>query len=110
MDISSVSPPVSAMALQQAALSKSAIGKNASKEDAKIAESCKQFEAIMWRQMLDKALEPMLQGATENADKSGMYNFFITNTISESISGGRNGIASVLQAQMIKQPQPTSQI
>ena len=45
-------------------MSKSAIGKNASKEDAKIAESCKQFEAIMWRQMLDKALEPMLQGAT----------------------------------------------
>ena len=98
------------MELQEAAMSKFAIGKNASKEDAKIADSCKQFEAIMWRQLLDKALEPMLQGATENADKSGMYNFFITNTISESISGGRNGIASVLQAQMIKQPKPTSQL
>ena len=110
MDISAISHQTSPMKLQEAVMSKSAIGKNASKEDAKIADSCKQFEAIMWRQMLDKALEPMLQGATENADKSGMYNFFITNTISESISGGRNGIASVLQAQMIKQPKPTSQL
>ena len=110
MDISAISHQTSPMELQEAAMSKSAIGKNASKEDAKIADSCKQFEAIMWRQLLDKALEPMLQGATENADKSGMYNFFITNTISESISGGRNGIASVLQAQMIKQPKPTSQL
>ncbi len=110
MDISAISHQTSPMELQEAAMSKSAIGKNASKEDAKIADSCKQFEAIMWRQLLDKALEPMLQGATENADKSGMYNFFITNTISESISGGKNGIASVLQAQMIKQPKPTSQL
>jgi len=110
MDISAISHQTSPMKLQEAVMSKSAIGKNASKEDAKIADSCKQFEAIMWRQMLDKALEPMLQGATENADKSGMYNFFITNTISESISGGKNGIASVLQAQMIKQPKPTSQL
>jgi len=110
MDISAISHQTSPMKLQEAVMSKSAIGKNASKEDAKIADSCKQFEAIMWRQLLDKALEPMLQGATENADKSGMYNFFITNTISESISGGRNGIASVLQAQMIKQPKPTSQL
>ena len=110
MNISAISPQISPLALQDASLSKTGLGKNASKEDAKIADSCKQFEAIMWRQMLDKALEPMLQGATENADKSGMYNFFITNTISESISGGRNGIASVLQAQMIKQPKPTSQL
>ena len=98
------------MALQDASLSKAGLGKNASKEDAKIADSCKQFEAVMWRQMLDKALEPMLQGSTGNADKSGMYNFFLTNTISESISGGKNGIASVLQAQMIKHPKPNSQL
>jgi Rod binding domain-containing protein len=108
MDISAISHQTSPMKLQEAVMSKSAIGKNASKEDAKIADSCKQFEAIMWRQMLDKALEPMLQGATGNADKSGMYNFFLTNTISESISGGKNGIASVLQAQMIKHPKPNS--
>lgn len=110
MDISALSSQISPMALQDASLSKTALGKNASKEDAKIADSCKQFEAIMWRQMLDKALEPVLQGATGNADKSGMYNFFLTNTISESISGGKNGIASVLQAQMIKHPKTNSEI
>ena len=108
MDISAITPQISPLAQQDATLSKTAPGKNASKEDAKIADSCKQFEAIMWRQMLDKALEPMLQGATGNADKSGMYNFFLTNTISESISGGKNGIASVLQAQMIKHHKPNS--
>ena len=47
-------------------MSKTALGKNASKEDAKIAESCKQFEAIMWRQMLDKACSIFLI-ASKNA-------------------------------------------
>ena len=46
-------------------------GKNASPEDAKIADSCKQFESMLWRQMLDKALQPMLHSTENGADKTG---------------------------------------
>jgi Rod binding domain-containing protein len=76
-------------------------GKNASADDAKIADSCKQFESMLWRQMLDKALQPMLHSMENSADKTGTYNYFITSTISDAMSGGPSGISSLLQAQLI---------
>jgi Rod binding domain-containing protein len=82
-----------------------AIGKISSPEDAKIADSCKQFESILWRSMLEKALQPMMNQETPGADKTGTYNYFLSNTISESVSGGPNGISSLLQAQLLKKPQ-----
>jgi Rod binding domain-containing protein len=80
-------------------------GKISSPEDAKIADSCKQFESILWRSMLEKALQPMINNDQAGADKTGTYNYFLTNTISESVSGGANGISSLLQAQLLKKPQ-----
>jgi len=80
-------------------------GKISSPEDAKIADSCKQFESILWRSMLEKALQPMMNQETQGADKTGTYNYFLSNTISESVSGGPNGISSLLQAQLLKKPQ-----
>jgi Rod binding domain-containing protein len=80
-------------------------GKISSPEDAKIADSCKQFESILWRSMLEKALQPMMNQETPGADKTGTYNYFLSNTISESVSGGPNGISSLLQAQLLKKPQ-----
>jgi Rod binding domain-containing protein len=80
-------------------------GKISSPEDAKIADSCKQFESILWRSMLEKALQPMMNQETPGADKTGTYNYFLSNTISESVSGGTNGISSLLQAQLLKKPQ-----
>jgi len=80
-------------------------GKISSPEDAKIADSCKQFESILWRSMLEKALQPMMNQETPGADKTGTYNYFLSNTISESVSGGANGISSLLQAQLLKKPQ-----
>ena len=79
-----------------------AAGKNTRTDgkDAKIADSCKQFEAILWRQMLEKALEPMLHSTESSGDKTGTYNYFLTNTISEKVSEGSNGISSVLYAQL----------
>ena len=79
-----------------------ASGKFSSPEDAKIADSCKQFESILWRSMLEKALQPMMNQDAPSADKTGTYNYFLTNTISESVSGGPNGISSLLQAQLLK--------
>jgi len=80
-------------------------GKISSPEDAKIADSCKQFESILWRSMLEKALQPMMTQDAPGADKTGTYNYFLSNSISESVSGGPNGISSLLQAQLLKKPQ-----
>lgn len=98
MEISALTPKI------QAGLTP-ANGKISSPEDAKIADSCKQFESILWRSMLEKALQPMMNQETPGADKTGTYNYFLSNTISESVSGGPNGISSLLQAQLLKKPQ-----
>jgi Rod binding domain-containing protein len=98
MEISALTPQI------QTSLTP-AKGKIASPEDAKIADSCKQFESILWRSMLEKALQPMMNQETPGADKTGTYNYFLSNTISESVSGGANGISSLLQAQLLKKPQ-----
>ena len=98
MEISALTPKA-LPALTQAS------GKISSSEDAKIADSCKQFESMLWRSMLEKALQPMMNQDAPGADKTGTYNYFLTNTISESVSGGPNGISSLLQAQLLKKPQ-----
>lgn len=79
-------------------------------KDAKIADSCEQFEAVLWRQMLEKALAPMLHSSDCGADKTGTYNYFLTNTISEEVSKGSNGISSVLYAQLINKNPTTSKL
>ena len=98
MEISALTPQI------QAGLTP-ANGKISSPEDAKIADSCKQFESILWRSMLEKALQPMMNQDMPGADKTGTYNYFLSNSISESVSGGPNGISSLLQAQLLKKPQ-----
>ena len=85
-------------------------GKNVSKEDAKIAESCKQFEAILWRQMLEKSLKPMLHTSDGDGDKTETYNYFLTNAISESVSGSSNGISHLLQEQLVNKHQTSQKI
>ena len=79
-------------------------------KDAKIADSCKQFEAILWRQMLEKALEPMLHSTESSGDKTGTYNYFLTNTISEKVSEGSNGISSVLYSQLTSKTPRSSKL
>ena len=79
-------------------------------KDAKIADSCEQFEAVLWRQMLEKALAPMLHSTDCGADKTGTYNYFLTNTISEEVSQSSNGISSVLYAQLINKNPTTSKL
>lgn len=98
MEISALTPQIQAVLTP-------ANGKISSPEDAKIADSCKQFESILWRSMLEKALQPMMNQETPGADKTGTYNYFLSNSISESVSGGPNGISSLLQAQLLKKPQ-----
>jgi hypothetical protein len=105
MEIQAITPksPIAPEALT-AGLQTKGSGKISSSEDAKIADSCKQFESILWRSMLEKALQPMMNNEEPGGDKTGTYNYFLTNTISESVSGSANGISSLLQAQLLKKP------
>jgi len=107
MEISTIAPNAAQFVEPQVGALQAA-AKNPNSEDAKIADSCKQFEAILWRQMLEKALAPMLHTSEGGADKTGTYNYFITNTIAEEVSGGNSGISSSLYAQLLNKNQPTS--
>jgi hypothetical protein len=44
----------------------------------------------------------MLHSPEFNTDKTGTYGFFLSNTISESVSGSPSGLSSLLQAQLLK--------
>jgi len=109
MEISSISHNAASLidpqigALQAAA-------RNPNSQDAKIAESCKQFEAVLWRQMLEKALAPMLHTPDGGADPTGTYNYFLTSTIAEEVSNGSSGISSSLYAQLLNKNQPASKL
>lgn len=107
MEISTIAPNAAQFVEPQVGALQAA-AKNPNSEDAKIADSCKQFEAILWRQMLEKALAPMLHSAEGGADQTGTYNYFIANTIAEEVSNGSSGFSSVLQAQLIHKNQPAS--
>ncbi len=107
MEISSIAPNP-ALLIDPATAGLQSAARNPNSQDAKIADSCKQFEAILWRQMLEKALAPMLHTPEGGADKTGTYNYFITNTIAEEVSGGNSGISSSLYAQLLNKNQPAS--
>jgi hypothetical protein len=105
MEISSISSQLPSLEINSVAK-----GKNLSPQDTKIADSCKQFEAVLWRQMLEKALEPMLHSFEGGGDKTGTYNYFLSNTLSDAVSGGAGGISSLLQAQLIGKKSTSSNL
>jgi hypothetical protein len=70
----------------------------------KIADSCRQFEGVLWRQFLEKSLQPLLSQPSAEADKTGTYGYFLSNTISEAVSGGPQSFAAMLEAQLAPPP------
>lgn len=111
MDISAITPQAGLLMNPELG-AMAAAGKNSQTDgqNAKIADSCKQFEAVLWRQMLEKALAPMLHNSECGGDKTGTYNYFLTNTISEEVSDSSNGISSVLYAQLISKTPKSSNL
>jgi len=75
-------------------------GKKLSPEDAKIAKSCKEFEAVLWRQMIERSMEPLLAQAPGGSDSTGTYNYFVSNTLSEAVSGGSASFSALRQSQL----------
>ena len=110
MEISAITPHAANLVDPQIGALQAASKKNPNGQDAKIADSCKQFEAILWRQMLEKALAPMLSTPEGGADQTGTYNYFLTNTIADEVSSGSSGISSSLYAQLAYKNQPVTKL
>jgi flagellar protein FlgJ len=83
-----------------------------------LAKAAQQFEAIMVRQLLAPAIEPMMNGGM-GGEKSksgaggggGVYSYMLTDTLANSIAqGGGLGLSSVISRQLspatpVAQPQ-----
>ena len=68
----------------------------------KIAEASRQFEAMMLRQILSETQKPVIQSEfTDNSTAAGIYQDFITNQLSDSLSkSGALGLALVFERQL----------
>ncbi len=72
----------------------------------KVRESCRQFEAVLWRQVMEKAMAPGLGGPERSADPSGVYQYLLCDTISQAVSGGSKSFAQILEAQLMRKGGP----
>ena len=75
-------------------------------ESRGLAESCRQFEAILWRQVVDKAMTPMLSQSdgVQGGDKTGVYNYFVSDHLSQAVAGAPRSFAQILEQQLTPRP------
>jgi flagellar protein FlgJ len=71
-------------------------------EKQKIAEASRQFEAILLRQILSEAQKPVITSDfTDNSTAAGIYQDFIVNQMSDSLSkSGALGFAKIFEQQL----------
>ena len=76
----------------------------------KIAEASRQFESMLLRQILSEAEKPVIKSEfTDNSTASGIYQDFITNQLSDSLSkSGAFGFAKVFDRQLDKPDKSTA--
>src|SRR5882724_10884713 len=106
MDISALQPRIKASELPFEQL---AANKNVPERE-KVTEACRQFEAVLLRQILAEARKPMPGTPTEeDATSSGIYDDMINNQLADQISkSGSFGLARSLQNQLAHQILPKS--
>jgi len=64
-----------------------------------IRKAAQQFEAILVRQLLAPAIEPMMNGA--QGAGGGVYGYMLTDVLANAVSqGGGLGIANILEKQL----------
>jgi Rod binding domain-containing protein len=104
MDISPLKPHVQVADLP---IEQLAGNKNISEAD-KVGEVCRQFEAVLLRQILQETRKTVVSSSvTEDSNASGIYNDMINNQLADSISkSGAFGLAKSLQAQLTHQVLP----
>lgn len=76
-------------------------GVAASSDDKKIADSARQFEAMMVRQVLSETFKPSPTAKGQGMPGGDIYQGFMTDTVADNISkGGSLGISHLLQSQL----------
>ena len=71
-------------------------------EQEKIAEASRQFESMLLRQILSESQKPVIKSEfTDNSTAAGIYQDFITNQLSDSLSkSGAFGFAKTFERQL----------
>src|SRR5215467_2849529 len=98
MEISSLQPQVKASQVQ---FEKLAANPNVSEKD-KIHEACRQFEAVLLRQILAQSRKTVISSPTNsNPAIKGIYDDMVNNQLADSISrSGTFGLAKSLDSQL----------
>ncbi len=101
MQVSPLEPRVKAEAVP---LDRLADNPALSQQD-KVAEVCRQFEAILLRQILTEAQKPVVQSSLiENSATAGIYRDLVTQHLADSISqSGTLGLSRSLASQLSRQ-------
>jgi flagellar protein FlgJ len=104
MDIPPLQPQVKASVLP---FDKLVASKNVP-DSEKIKEVCKQFEAVLLRQILGEARKTVIPSSgNPDSNTTGIYNDMVNNQLADSISrSGAFGLAKSLQAQLVHQVLP----
>lgn len=74
-------------------------------EAAKVAESGRQFEAVLLRQILGEAMKPVFKSEfTARSAQAGIYQDLVVNQLAEQVtSAGGLGLATSLNRQLTRQ-------
>ncbi len=106
MDVSPLQPHVKASAVPFDQL---AGNPNISEKD-KVKEACRQFEAILLRQILSESRKTVIKSSEKgDSNETDIYNDMIDNQMADSISrSGSFGLAKSLENQLVRQVLPKS--
>src|ERR1700735_3238613 len=74
----------------------------------KLKEACRQFEAVLLRQILGEARKTVItSSANPDSNAAGIYNDMVNNQMADSISrSGTFGLAKSLETQLSRQILP----
>ena len=105
MDISPVNPGPKAADIPLQMLA----GNQSVSEREKVAEVCRQFEAVLLRQILAESRKKVISspGAAQDSTANGIYDDMVNNQLADGISrSGSFGLAKSLQGQLAHQVLP----
>lgn len=83
-------------------------GNKSISDQDKVTEVCRQFEAVLLRQILQEARKTSAAlSGDDSSNVTGIYNDMINNQLADGISkSGAFGLAKSLQAQLVRQVLP----
>lgn len=76
-------------------------------QDEQLRESCRQFEAVLWRTVLENTKNTSLADEDQNSDPTGTYQYFFNDSVANAVSGSSGSFANALYHQLSRHLQPT---